>query len=172
MFLGIIFFLELTAGVLAFVFKDWIKDQLYFFINNNIRAYRDDIDLQNLIDFTQEYVSWTIFFFFFKSCFKEIPTLFFYFPSAYFLQEQQIFWHIILLNRYIYVFFSWQNFCKHTAPVRSGLFAHVWLSKTRWRVGVIYSWRLRDHVSNLPVNHSVLLCSVFWNIFHICMKIF
>ncbi|TSN95679.1 Tetraspanin-5 [Bagarius yarrelli] len=55
-FLGIIFFLELTAGVLAFVFKDWIKDQLNFFINNNIRAYRDDIDLQNLIDFTQEYI--------------------------------------------------------------------------------------------------------------------
>uniref|UniRef100_A0A673GTW0 Tetraspanin n=1 Tax=Sinocyclocheilus rhinocerous TaxID=307959 RepID=A0A673GTW0_9TELE len=54
-FLGIIFFLELTAGVLAFVFKDWIKDQLKFFINNNIRAYRDDIDLQNLIDFTQDY---------------------------------------------------------------------------------------------------------------------
>lgn len=56
MFLGIIFFLELTTGVLAFVFKDWIKDQLNLFINNNIRAYRDDIDLQNLIDFTQEYV--------------------------------------------------------------------------------------------------------------------
>ncbi|XP_026208783.1 tetraspanin-5a isoform X1 [Anabas testudineus] len=54
-FLGIIFFLELTTGVLAFVFKDWIKDQLNLFINNNIRAYRDDIDLQNLIDFTQEY---------------------------------------------------------------------------------------------------------------------
>ncbi|KAL7856296.1 hypothetical protein AOLI_G00199000 [Acnodon oligacanthus] len=54
-FLGIIFFLELTTGVLAFVFKDWIKDQLKFFINNNIRAYRDDIDLQNLIDFTQEF---------------------------------------------------------------------------------------------------------------------
>ncbi|XP_052009686.1 tetraspanin-5-like isoform X3 [Xyrauchen texanus] len=54
-FLGIIFFLELTAGVLAFVFKDWIKDQLNFFINKNIQAYRDDIDLQNLIDFTQEY---------------------------------------------------------------------------------------------------------------------
>ncbi|XP_077598626.1 tetraspanin-5-like isoform X2 [Stigmatopora nigra] len=54
-FLGIIFFLELTAGILAFVFKDWIKDQLNLFINNNIRAYRDDIDLQNLIDFTQEY---------------------------------------------------------------------------------------------------------------------
>ncbi|KAG7255817.1 hypothetical protein CRUP_017526 [Coryphaenoides rupestris] len=54
-FLGIIFFLEMTTGVLAFVFKDWIKDQLNLFINNNIRAYRDDIDLQNLIDFTQEY---------------------------------------------------------------------------------------------------------------------
>ncbi|KAF3836790.1 hypothetical protein F7725_004258, partial [Dissostichus mawsoni] len=54
-FLGIIFFLELTTGILAFVFKDWIKDQLNLFINNNIRAYRDDIDLQNLIDFTQEY---------------------------------------------------------------------------------------------------------------------
>uniref|UniRef100_A0A8C6SVJ7 Tetraspanin n=1 Tax=Neogobius melanostomus TaxID=47308 RepID=A0A8C6SVJ7_9GOBI len=53
--LGIIFFLELTTGILAFVFKDWIKDQLNLFINNNIRAYRDDIDLQNLIDFTQEY---------------------------------------------------------------------------------------------------------------------
>lgn len=56
-FLGLIFFLELTAGVLAFVFKDWIKDQLNLFINNNVKAYRDDIDLQNLIDFAQEYVS-------------------------------------------------------------------------------------------------------------------
>uniref|UniRef100_A0A8C5S495 Tetraspanin 17 n=1 Tax=Laticauda laticaudata TaxID=8630 RepID=A0A8C5S495_LATLA len=55
-FLGLIFFLELTAGVLAFIFKDWIKDQLNFFINNNVKAYRDDIDLQNLIDFAQEYV--------------------------------------------------------------------------------------------------------------------
>lgn len=71
MFLGIIFFLELTAGVLAFVFKDWIKDQLYFFINNNIRAYRDDIDLQNLIDFTQEYVSWTLVYFFVKLTLKK-----------------------------------------------------------------------------------------------------
>lgn len=57
MFLGLIFFLELTAGILAFVFKDWIKDQLNFFINNNVKAYRDDIDLQNLIDFAQDYVS-------------------------------------------------------------------------------------------------------------------
>ncbi|XP_077182422.1 tetraspanin-17 isoform X2 [Paroedura picta] len=56
-FLGLIFFLELTAGILAFIFKDWIKDQLNFFINNNVKAYRDDIDLQNLIDFAQEYWS-------------------------------------------------------------------------------------------------------------------
>lgn len=56
-FLGLIFFLELTAGILAFVFKDWIKDQLNFFIYNNVKAYRDDIDLQNLIDFAQEYAS-------------------------------------------------------------------------------------------------------------------
>jgi F-box protein 23 len=56
-FLGLIFFLELTTGILAFVFKDWIRDQLNLFINNNVKAYRDDIDLQNLIDFAQEYVS-------------------------------------------------------------------------------------------------------------------
>lgn len=56
-FLGLIFFLELATGILAFVFKDWIRDQLNFFINNNVKAYRDDIDLQNLIDFAQEYVS-------------------------------------------------------------------------------------------------------------------
>ncbi|XP_060692770.1 tetraspanin-17 isoform X3 [Hemiscyllium ocellatum] len=34
---------------------DWIKDQLNLFINKNVQAYRDDIDLQNLIDFAQEY---------------------------------------------------------------------------------------------------------------------
>ncbi|KAM9794953.1 tetraspanin-17 [Neosynchiropus ocellatus] len=56
-FLGLIFFLELTAGVLAFVFKDWIKEQLNIFLNNNVKAYRDDIDLQNLIDFAQKYFS-------------------------------------------------------------------------------------------------------------------
>uniref|UniRef100_A0A2K5R2P4 Tetraspanin 17 n=1 Tax=Cebus imitator TaxID=2715852 RepID=A0A2K5R2P4_CEBIM len=55
MFLGLIFFLELATGILAFVFKDWIRDQLNLFINNNVKAYRDDIDLQNLIDFAQEY---------------------------------------------------------------------------------------------------------------------
>ncbi|XP_070271189.1 tetraspanin-17 isoform X1 [Myotis yumanensis] len=56
-FLGLIFFLELATGILVFVFKDWIRDQLNLFINNNVKAYRDDIDLQNLIDFAQEYWS-------------------------------------------------------------------------------------------------------------------
>nr|XP_048303778.1 tetraspanin-17 isoform X2 [Myodes glareolus] len=56
-FLGLIFFLELATGILAFVFKDWIRDQLNLFINSNVKAYRDDIDLQNLIDFAQEYWS-------------------------------------------------------------------------------------------------------------------
>ncbi|XP_037061606.1 tetraspanin-17 isoform X3 [Peromyscus leucopus] len=36
---------------------DWIRDQLNLFINSNVKAYRDDIDLQNLIDFAQEYWS-------------------------------------------------------------------------------------------------------------------
>lgn len=81
MFLGIIFFLELTAGVLAFVFKDWIKDQLYFFINNNIRAYRDDIDLQNLIDFTQEYVSLDYIYFFVELTLEKY-LLYFLLPSC------------------------------------------------------------------------------------------
>ncbi|XP_032106187.1 tetraspanin-17-like [Sapajus apella] len=56
-FLGLIFFLELATGIQAFVFKGWIRDQLDLFINNNVKAYRDDIDLQNLIDFAQEYWS-------------------------------------------------------------------------------------------------------------------
>ncbi|XP_032262159.1 tetraspanin-17-like [Phoca vitulina] len=56
-FHSLIFFLELATGILAFVFKDWVRDQLNFFINNNVKAYRDDIDLQNLIDFAQEYWS-------------------------------------------------------------------------------------------------------------------
>ncbi|XP_064172871.1 tetraspanin-14-like [Anguilla rostrata] len=51
--IGFIFFLELTAAVLAFVFqeplKEWIKD---FFLTN-VKAYREDIDLQNLIDSLQ-----------------------------------------------------------------------------------------------------------------------
>ncbi|XP_043935370.1 tetraspanin-14 [Protopterus annectens] len=52
--IGFIFFLELIVGVLAFVFKDWVKDQVNDLFLRNIRAYRDDIDLQNLIDSLQK----------------------------------------------------------------------------------------------------------------------
>ncbi|CAH1246777.1 tetraspanin-5-like isoform X1 [Branchiostoma lanceolatum] len=53
--LGIIFFVELAVGVLGFVYKDWFKQQLDNFIQANIIHYRDDPDLQNIIDFVQSY---------------------------------------------------------------------------------------------------------------------
>ncbi|KAJ8373095.1 hypothetical protein AAFF_G00271500 [Aldrovandia affinis] len=48
-----IFFLELTAAVLAFAFKDTVKEWINDFFLANIKGYRDDIDLQNLIDSLQ-----------------------------------------------------------------------------------------------------------------------
>uniref|UniRef100_W5N5K2 Tetraspanin n=1 Tax=Lepisosteus oculatus TaxID=7918 RepID=W5N5K2_LEPOC len=51
--IGFIFFLELTAAVLAFVFQDPLRDWLSDFFLNNIKGYREDIDLQNLIDSLQ-----------------------------------------------------------------------------------------------------------------------
>ncbi|KAJ8365159.1 hypothetical protein SKAU_G00139900 [Synaphobranchus kaupii] len=48
-----IFFLELTAAILAFVFKDSLRDWVNDFFLANIKAYRDDIDLQNVIDSLQ-----------------------------------------------------------------------------------------------------------------------
>ncbi|KAL4613023.1 tetraspanin-14-like [Arapaima gigas] len=52
--IGIIFFLELTAAVMAFVFQDPLKDWISEFFLKNIKAYRDDADLQNLIDSLQK----------------------------------------------------------------------------------------------------------------------
>ncbi|XP_023697441.1 tetraspanin-14 [Paramormyrops kingsleyae] len=51
--IGFIFLLELTAAVLAFVFKDPLKKWINDFFLTNVKAYRDDIDLQNLIDSLQ-----------------------------------------------------------------------------------------------------------------------
>ncbi|KAJ8264709.1 hypothetical protein GJAV_G00152850 [Gymnothorax javanicus] len=48
-----ILFLELVVAVLAFVFKDTVKEWVNDFFLANIRAYRDDIDLQNVIDSLQ-----------------------------------------------------------------------------------------------------------------------
>ncbi|MGH0141398.1 UNVERIFIED_CONTAM: hypothetical protein FKN15_075273 [Acipenser sinensis] len=51
--IGVIFFLELTAGVLAFVFQDTLREWISDFFLTNVKGYRDDIDLQNLIDSLQ-----------------------------------------------------------------------------------------------------------------------
>ncbi|MBN3295780.1 tetraspanin-14 [Amia ocellicauda] len=52
--IGFIFFLELTAAVLAFVFQDPLRDWISDFFLTNLRGYREDIDLQNLIDSLQK----------------------------------------------------------------------------------------------------------------------
>ncbi|XP_072347981.1 tetraspanin-5-like [Scyliorhinus torazame] len=54
--IGTIFTLELAAGILAFVFKDWVKEHVESFFRDNISEYRKDIDLQNLVDAVQKYM--------------------------------------------------------------------------------------------------------------------
>nr|CAB3267306.1 tetraspanin-5-like [Phallusia mammillata] len=54
--LGVIFFAELVSGILGFVYKDWFHQQFATFVNKTIKGYRDDPDLQNIIDFSQEYL--------------------------------------------------------------------------------------------------------------------
>lgn len=51
---GLIFALELVIGILAFVYKDWVRDQIQSQLNNMIINYRDDPDLQNLVDWVQK----------------------------------------------------------------------------------------------------------------------
>uniref|UniRef100_A0A8C4X9I9 Tetraspanin n=1 Tax=Erpetoichthys calabaricus TaxID=27687 RepID=A0A8C4X9I9_ERPCA len=55
--IGLIFFLELTTGVMAFVFQDQLREWVKDFFLTNIKGYREDIDLQNLIDSLQRAVS-------------------------------------------------------------------------------------------------------------------
>uniref|UniRef100_A0AAY4CU10 Tetraspanin n=1 Tax=Denticeps clupeoides TaxID=299321 RepID=A0AAY4CU10_9TELE len=52
--LTIIFLLQLLAGVLGFVFSDKARNKVSQLINKAIVHYRQDIDLQNLIDFGQK----------------------------------------------------------------------------------------------------------------------
>ncbi|KAG1927134.1 tetraspanin-14 [Pimephales promelas] len=52
--IGFIFFLELTAAVLAFVFQGQVREWINEFFLANVKAYREDIDLQNLIDSLQK----------------------------------------------------------------------------------------------------------------------
>lgn len=51
--LTIIFLLQLAAGVLGFIFSDKARSKVTEMINKAITHYRDDLDLQNLIDFGQ-----------------------------------------------------------------------------------------------------------------------
>lgn len=53
-FLSILLLLEMTAGILGFVFKDWIKSQATAGFQTFIIHYREDPDQQNLIDWIQE----------------------------------------------------------------------------------------------------------------------
>jgi len=52
-FLALLLVLELTAGILGFIFKDWIKEQAKSGFEAFIVHYRDDTDQQNLIDWIQ-----------------------------------------------------------------------------------------------------------------------
>lgn len=54
--LGIIFFAELVAGILGFVYKGWFETKFDSFMSTTIAKYRDDPDLQNLIDFSQSFL--------------------------------------------------------------------------------------------------------------------
>ncbi|CDW52232.1 tetraspanin 5 [Trichuris trichiura] len=53
-FVGILLLIELTAGILGFVFKDWLKGQLESRLDDMIIYYRDDPDLQSFIDWIQK----------------------------------------------------------------------------------------------------------------------
>lgn len=55
--IGFIFILELTAAVLAVVFQSQVREWINDFFLANIKGYRDDIDLQNLIDSLQRMVT-------------------------------------------------------------------------------------------------------------------
>ncbi|XP_048466060.1 tetraspanin-33 isoform X3 [Rhincodon typus] len=52
--LTLIFLLQLVAGVLGFVFSDKARSKVSEIIDSAIVHYRDDLDLQNLIDYGQK----------------------------------------------------------------------------------------------------------------------
>ena len=51
--LGIIFFGQLVIGILSFIYKDWFTRKVEEIVMHTIVSYRDDPDLQNIIDLTQ-----------------------------------------------------------------------------------------------------------------------
>ncbi|TKS90854.1 Tetraspanin-33 [Collichthys lucidus] len=79
--LTVIFLLQLVAGILGFVFADKARSKVTEVINNAIVHYREDLDLQNLIDFGQKefgccggvaYVDWSQNMYF--NCSKDNPS--------------------------------------------------------------------------------------------------
>ncbi|CAH1099683.1 unnamed protein product [Psylliodes chrysocephalus] len=54
LFLSVLLLFEMTAGILGFIFKDWIKSQATIGFQTFIIHYREDPDQQNLIDWIQE----------------------------------------------------------------------------------------------------------------------
>ncbi|XP_021957231.1 tetraspanin-5 [Folsomia candida] len=53
-FLAAILLVEISAGILGFMFKDWIKGEATSGFQSFIISYREDPDQQNLIDWIQE----------------------------------------------------------------------------------------------------------------------
>lgn len=97
-------------------------------------------------------------YFFVKLTFKKYLLLFFTFHLFCFFKSNT---NILACNTFEYMYLSLQSFCKHTAAVKSG-FIDVWLSKTRWRVGVTF---LEDLVCQM---HKVkIFCC---RSYHICLR--
>ncbi|XP_077090585.1 tetraspanin-33 isoform X4 [Siphateles boraxobius] len=79
--LTIIFLMQLVAGVLGFVFSDKARGKVTEMVDSAIKHYRDDLDLQNLIDYGQKqfnccggvsYMDWSQNMYF--NCSKENPS--------------------------------------------------------------------------------------------------
>ncbi|KAL3876935.1 hypothetical protein ACJMK2_034715 [Sinanodonta woodiana] len=52
-FVGLIFFVELVMGILGFVYKEWVHQEIKSQVRKMIVNYREDPDFQNLVDWIQ-----------------------------------------------------------------------------------------------------------------------
>ena len=66
--MGIIFFAEIAIGVLVYLYKESVHDEVQKNLTKMISAYRDDEDLQDLIDWIQR--DWVFSSSFIFKCFK------------------------------------------------------------------------------------------------------
>ncbi|KAK3583586.1 hypothetical protein CHS0354_039404 [Potamilus streckersoni] len=53
-FVGLIFFVELVMGILGFVYKEWVHQEIKSQVRKMIVNYREDPDFQNLVDWIQQ----------------------------------------------------------------------------------------------------------------------